>query len=53
MATKKPFLKMACTSCKKVNYFTKKTKAMLEKKLEMSKFCKACIKHTPHKEGKK
>ncbi|OGZ62772.1 MAG: 50S ribosomal protein L33 [Candidatus Staskawiczbacteria bacterium RIFCSPHIGHO2_01_FULL_34_27] len=53
MATKKPFLKMQCTVCKKINYFTKKTKAMLEKKLEMSKFCKFCKKHTPHKEGRK
>ena len=53
MEVKKPFLKMQCTVCKNVNYFTKKTKAMLEKKLEMSKFCKTCKKHTAHKEGRK
>jgi len=53
MAAKKPFLKMQCTACKKVNYFTKKTKAMLEKKLEMQKFCNTCKKHTLHKETKK
>ncbi|MSU60350.1 MAG: 50S ribosomal protein L33 [Candidatus Staskawiczbacteria bacterium] len=53
MAAKKPFLKMQCTVCKKVNYFTKKSKLMVDTKLEMSKFCKDCKKHTTHKEGKK
>jgi len=49
---KKPFLKMQCTVCKKVNYFTQKPKLM-EEKLELKKFCKHCRKHTLHKEGKK
>lgn len=53
MATKKPFLKMQCTVCKHVNYFTKKSKAVAETKLEMSKFCNFCNKHTLHKEGRK
>jgi large subunit ribosomal protein L33 len=53
MATKKPFLKMQCTVCKKTNYFTKKTKKTAEKKLELSKFCNTCKKHTLHKEGRK
>ncbi len=53
MAVKKPFLKVQCTVCKKVNYFTKKSKNTLEKKLEISKFCKTCKKHTLHKESKK
>lgn len=44
---------MQCTVCKKINYFTKKTKASAEKKLEMTKHCKFCQKHTLHKEGKK
>ena len=39
--------------CKKTNYFTNKTKAMVEKKLEMKKFCSTCRKTTPHKESKK
>ncbi|MEK7664091.1 MAG: 50S ribosomal protein L33 [Patescibacteria group bacterium] len=51
MATKKPFLKMQCTVCKNINYFTKKSKAVAETKLELSKFCKHCKKHTLHKEG--
>jgi large subunit ribosomal protein L33 len=54
MATKKKqLLKMQCKECKKINYFTHKTKAMLEEKLELKKFCKWCHKHTLHKEGKK
>ncbi len=53
MAAKKPFLKITCSVCKKVNYFTKRSKKMGEKKLEMLKFCKFCKKHTLHKEGRK
>jgi large subunit ribosomal protein L33 len=53
MATKKSLTKMACSVCKKTNYFTNKTKAIAEKKLELKKFCKACRKHTPHKETKR
>ena len=52
-AGKKPFLKVQCTVCKNANYFTKKAKSEVEKKLELSKFCKFCKKHTLHKEGKK
>jgi len=55
MASKKPRVKIQCTVCKNINYFTKKSKglALTEKKLEMSKFCNHCKKHTPHKEGRK
>jgi len=53
MASKKPFLKVQCTKCKTVNYFTKKSKLMAEVKLEISKFCSTCKKHTSHKESKK
>jgi len=53
MANKKAFLKMQCQTCKKVNYFTKKTKIMVDKKLELKKYCKFCKKHTAHKESKK
>ena len=53
MATKKAMTKMACSACKTTNYFTKKTKKTAEKKLELSKFCSSCKKHTPHKEAKR
>ena len=53
MAEKKPFVKIQCQACKRVNYFTNKSKALGEKKLEMKKYCKWCKKHTIHKEAKK
>jgi len=54
MATKKkPFTKLQCQECKRINYFTRKSKEAMEKKLELKKFCKWCRKHTAHKEIKK
>ncbi|MFA5355525.1 MAG: 50S ribosomal protein L33 [Candidatus Paceibacterota bacterium] len=54
MATKKKvYVKMQCKECKKVNYFTPKSKKAMEGKLELNKFCKTCRKHTAHKESKK
>jgi large subunit ribosomal protein L33 len=53
MATKKKKrVKLVCTICKKSSYYTNKTKAV-EEKIELSKFCKFCKKHTPHKEVKR
>ncbi|MDD5145849.1 MAG: 50S ribosomal protein L33 [Candidatus Pacebacteria bacterium] len=52
-AAKKPFTKLQCSVCKRINYFTNKSKKVSEKKLELSKFCKWCRKHTLHKETKK
>jgi len=53
MAKKKAFVKLQCETCKKVNYFTHKSKQAEEKKLALKKFCRWCKKHTPHKEGRK
>jgi len=52
---KKAFLKLKCSVCKEINYFTKKTKKMETEgeKLELKKHCKNCRKHTIHKEMKK
>jgi len=50
---KKPFIKLQCQECKRINYFTNKSKGTVEKKLELKKYCKWCKKHTLHKEGKK
>lgn len=46
-------IKLQCTVCKRVNYFTRKNKKKVERKIELKKFCKWCRKHTPHKETKK
>ncbi|MDP3093394.1 MAG: 50S ribosomal protein L33 [bacterium] len=53
MATKKPHTKLQCSVCKRVNYFTKKSKNIAETKLELKKHCRWCRKHTLHKEGKR
>lgn len=45
-------IKLECTVCKTVNYFSKKNKKTLKNRLELAKFCKECAKHTSHKETK-
>ena len=51
---KKEFItKLACENCKRVNYYVRKNKKTVERKLEYKKFCKWCKKHTNHKESKK
>lgn len=46
-------IKLQCTACKRVNYFTRKNKKLVERKIEIKKFCKWCRKHTAHKEAKR
>ncbi len=57
MAKRKPFVKLQCKECKRINYYAHKSKGIKtgasEKKLELKKFCKWCRKHTVHKETKK
>jgi large subunit ribosomal protein L33 len=43
---------LVCGECKRKNYTTLKNKKTHQEKLETSKFCRTCRKHTPHKEGK-
>ncbi|MBI5656965.1 MAG: 50S ribosomal protein L33 [Geobacter sp.] len=43
---------LACTECKQRNYTTTKNKRTTPEKLELSKYCRFCRKHTPHKETK-
>lgn len=43
---------MRCEECKRINYFTSKSKNV-EGKLELKKYCKWDRKHTIHKEMKK
>ncbi|OGG40108.1 50S ribosomal protein L33 [Candidatus Jorgensenbacteria bacterium RIFCSPLOWO2_01_FULL_45_25b] len=46
-------IKLRCDVCKRQNYYTRKNKKVVERKLEFKKFCASCVKHTKHKEGKK
>ncbi|MBU3958458.1 MAG: 50S ribosomal protein L33 [Candidatus Omnitrophica bacterium] len=43
---------LGCTICKNRNYTTTKNKKLQQEKLELSKFCKFCRRHTIHKEIK-
>lgn len=46
-------IKLGCKTCKHVNYWSRKNKKLVERKIELDKFCKWCRKHTVHKEVKK
>jgi large subunit ribosomal protein L33 len=43
---------LQCTVCKDRNYSTTKNKKLTTERLEFSKFCRKCRKHTAHKEAK-
>jgi len=46
-------IKLICGGCKRTNYWTRKNKKKVERKIEYQKYCKWCKKRTLHKEGKK
>ena len=46
-------IKLQCTKCKRTNYWSRKNKRKVERKIELKKFCKWCRKHTVHKETKR
>jgi len=41
---------LACSECDAHNYVTSKNRQNVEKKLELSKFCATCRRHTKHVE---
>jgi large subunit ribosomal protein L33 len=43
---------LSCTECKRRNYSTTKNKKTTPDRLELSKYCRFCRRHTPHKESK-
>ena len=43
---------LACEDCKERNYTTVKNKKNTKERLELSKYCPTCRKHTNHKETK-
>ncbi|MEK7463065.1 MAG: 50S ribosomal protein L33 [Patescibacteria group bacterium] len=46
-------IKLRCVTCKEINYYTRKNKKLVERKIELKKFCNRCRKHQVHKEIKK
>jgi len=49
----KNLLRMRCSKCNRTNYYTRKNKKLVERKIEYSKYCKNCRAHATHKEAKK
>lgn len=49
---KENLVKLECTDCHRINYYTRKNKKRVKTRLELKKFCKHCRKHTLHKETK-
>lgn len=50
--TKSILFQLECSECKERNYTTSKNPAENKEKLQLSKYCKKCRKHSPHKEVK-
>ncbi len=46
-------IKLACTKCGRINYWSRKNRKLVERKIELKKFCKWCRAQTTHKEAKK
>ncbi|MEA1929708.1 MAG: 50S ribosomal protein L33 [Patescibacteria group bacterium] len=46
-------IRLACSKCKRINYWSRKNRKQVERKIELAKFCKWCKKRTAHKESKK
>ena len=46
----RPGITLACTECKERNYITTKNRRNTPDRLELSKFCPRCGKHTLHRE---
>ncbi|MEK7478192.1 MAG: 50S ribosomal protein L33 [Patescibacteria group bacterium] len=46
-------IKLGCSTCKRINYWSRKNKKKVERKIELKKYCKWCKKNTKHKEIKK
>jgi large subunit ribosomal protein L33 len=46
-------IKLQCSGCKRINYWSRKNKKKVERKIEIKKYCKWCKKHIMHKEAKK
>lgn len=46
-------IKLQCSKCKRVNYWSEKNKKTVTTKVELNKFCKWCRASTKHVETKK
>ncbi|MDE1970478.1 MAG: 50S ribosomal protein L33 [Patescibacteria group bacterium] len=56
MATSKfsqNLIRLKCTACSHINYYTRKNKKTVERKLDLQKYCKWCRARKAHKEIKR
>ena len=45
-------IKLECTECRHINYFSKRNKKTVKERLILKEFCPWCKKQTSHKENK-
>ncbi len=45
-------IKLKCSVCKRINYYSRKNKKTIKNKIELKKYCPTCLKHVLHKEAK-
>ncbi|MCL4406158.1 MAG: 50S ribosomal protein L33 [Patescibacteria group bacterium] len=46
-------IRLKCGVCGNINYFTRKNKKLVERKVTLQKYCGHCRKRTEHKETKR
>ncbi|MDZ7612064.1 MAG: 50S ribosomal protein L33 [Candidatus Moranbacteria bacterium] len=46
-------IRLQCSECKKINYYSQKNQKKIQEKLQLKKHCPNCKKHTKHMEKKK
>ena len=51
-AQNRPVITLACTECKDRSYSTTKNKKNDPNRIELSKYCPRCRRHTLHREAK-
>ena len=47
---KRPVITLACGTCKRRNYVSRKNKTNDRERIELRKYCRWCGHHTEHKE---
>ncbi|MEK7621586.1 MAG: 50S ribosomal protein L33 [Patescibacteria group bacterium] len=46
-------IRLVCKVCERTNYWSRKNRKLVERKIALQKHCRWCKKHTLHQEGKK
>ncbi|MFA5290815.1 MAG: 50S ribosomal protein L33 [Candidatus Paceibacterota bacterium] len=46
-------IRLTCKECKRINYWSRKNRKKVERKIDLKKYCRWCKKHTQHVETKK